>query len=134
MTILKLKQLFDNINFVLVISTTLLLLSFFPLFFFSRHSLSCYFLDTEQPLSVNFLRYKPGTNLKIPIAFINEDDNIEIKRGSYLHVISGYCYHSQHSFLTHFSLSLTLFSILDLQRLLVFVMIFHSIFLLMFLN
>jgi hypothetical protein len=44
--------------------------------------------DTEQPLSVSFLRYQPGTRMALPIIFLNQDDNIEIRRGAHIHVIN----------------------------------------------
>lgn len=86
--ILKLKQLFVNINFVHVIIYYYLLL-FYLFLYFILNLLNKLLIDTEQPLNVNFLRYKPGTILKIPILFVNEDDNIDIKRGGYLHIING---------------------------------------------
>lgn len=35
-------------------------------------------------MSVNFLRYKPGTRLKIPINFVNADASQDIRRGCFL--------------------------------------------------
>ncbi len=39
---------------------------------------------TELPLSVNFLLYRPGIRVRIPIQFVNEDQSAELKRGSFL--------------------------------------------------
>ena len=39
---------------------------------------------TDEPLSINFLRYRPGTRLRIPVKFIGMEQNIDIKRGSFL--------------------------------------------------
>lgn len=54
-------------------------------FFYLHFSFS---IDTEQPLSVSFLRYRPGIRLAIPVLFINQDDNIDIRRGAHIHVIN----------------------------------------------
>eukprot|EP00602_Paraphysomonas_sp_CaronLab_P010127 CAMPEP_0185030140 /NCGR_PEP_ID=MMETSP1103-20130426/16926_1 /TAXON_ID=36769 /ORGANISM="Paraphysomonas bandaiensis, Strain Caron Lab Isolate" /LENGTH=202 /DNA_ID=CAMNT_0027565137 /DNA_START=226 /DNA_END=834 /DNA_ORIENTATION=+ len=42
---------------------------------------------TEQPLNVNFLRYRPGTQIRIPVRFINEDASVDIRRGASVVVI-----------------------------------------------
>lgn len=39
---------------------------------------------TGSPLNVNFLRYRPGTHLRIPIDFVNAEESQDIKRGSYV--------------------------------------------------
>ena len=40
---------------------------------------------TDAPLSINFLRYRPGhTRVRIPVTFTGKDQNIDIKRGSFL--------------------------------------------------
>ena len=39
---------------------------------------------TDEPLSINFLRYRPGTRLRIPVKFVGMEQNIDIKRGSFL--------------------------------------------------
>jgi hypothetical protein len=47
---------------------------------------------TEQPLNVNFLRYRPGTRLRIPVVYINDDSSVDMKRGSYLVHINRFKY------------------------------------------
>jgi large subunit ribosomal protein L25 len=39
---------------------------------------------TDEPLCVNFLRYKPGTKVQIPVVYINDDASVDIKRGAYV--------------------------------------------------
>ena len=39
---------------------------------------------TEEPLSVNYFIYHPGQIMKIPINYINHQQSIDIRRGSYL--------------------------------------------------
>ena len=39
---------------------------------------------TDAPLSINFLRYRPGIRVRIPVKFVGMDQNIDIKRGSFL--------------------------------------------------
>lgn len=39
---------------------------------------------TDAPLSINFLQYKPGVRLRIPLKFINADQSVDIKRGCML--------------------------------------------------
>lgn len=41
-------------------------------------------LVTDQPLSVNFLRYIPGNRLRIPIDFINADQSLDLRRGCFI--------------------------------------------------
>jgi large subunit ribosomal protein L25 len=35
-------------------------------------------------MAVNFLRYKPGNRMRIPIEFINADQSVDLRRGSFL--------------------------------------------------
>lgn len=35
-------------------------------------------------MSVNFLRYIPGNRIRIPIEYINTEENVELRRGSFL--------------------------------------------------
>lgn len=78
---------------------------FFRLFDFIIYLFFLFILDTNQPLAVNFLRYKPGTILKIPIKIINEDDNIDIKRGAFIFVINRFFFFffSLHHHFSYFS-------------------------------
>eukprot|EP01033_Poteriospumella_lacustris_P016895 gene16896-12092_t len=39
---------------------------------------------TLEPLCVNYLRYRPGTRVSIPLAFINQDRSADLKRGSFI--------------------------------------------------
>lgn len=39
---------------------------------------------TDEPLCLNFLRYKPGTQVRIPVVYINDDASVDIKRGAYV--------------------------------------------------
>lgn len=39
---------------------------------------------TDEPLCLNFLRYKPGTKIRIPVVYINDDASVDIKRGAYV--------------------------------------------------
>ena len=39
---------------------------------------------TEKPISVNFLKYWPDTRMRIPIEFINADQCVDLRRGSFL--------------------------------------------------
>jgi large subunit ribosomal protein L25 len=39
---------------------------------------------TDAPLSVNFLRYRPGHKVRIPITYLNEDGSPGLKRGGYI--------------------------------------------------
>lgn len=39
---------------------------------------------TDLPLNVNFLIRRPDTVFRIPIEFVNEDQNQDLKRGSYV--------------------------------------------------
>jgi large subunit ribosomal protein L25 len=45
---------------------------------------------TGAPLSVNFLRYKPGNRLRIPIEFVNAEQSQDIKRGSFVVSVQQY--------------------------------------------
>ena len=45
---------------------------------------------TDEPLGCNFLHYKPGNKLRIPIEFMNTDLNVCIRRGSYIVKINRY--------------------------------------------
>eukprot|EP01038_Epipyxis_sp_PR26KG_P004081 gene4081-5827_t len=38
----------------------------------------------DMPLSVNFLYFKSGVRLKIPVKYINEDINVDLKRGCFI--------------------------------------------------
>jgi large subunit ribosomal protein L25 len=35
-------------------------------------------------MSVNFLKYKPGNRMRIPIEFVNADQSVDLRRGSFL--------------------------------------------------
>ena len=39
---------------------------------------------TEKPLSLNFIKYWPGTRMRIPVEFINADLCVDLRRGSFL--------------------------------------------------
>ncbi|OQS03227.1 50S ribosomal protein L25 [Thraustotheca clavata] len=39
---------------------------------------------TDVPLTVNFLRFKPGRTVHIPLAFLNEETSPGLKRGGYI--------------------------------------------------
>lgn len=39
---------------------------------------------TDEPLCLNFLRYKPGTKIRLPVVYINDDASVDIKRGAYV--------------------------------------------------
>eukprot|EP01041_Mallomonas_annulata_P007967 gene7967-16309_t len=39
---------------------------------------------TEEPFSVNFLKYWPGNTMKIPFQFLNEEMSVDLKRGCFL--------------------------------------------------
>jgi large subunit ribosomal protein L25 len=39
---------------------------------------------TDLPVSVNFLRYIPGNRIRIPVEYTNAEDNVELRRGSFL--------------------------------------------------
>ena len=41
-------------------------------------------LVTSNPISVNFIRYRPGLRVMLPVTFTNADMNNELKRGSLL--------------------------------------------------
>lgn len=43
---------------------------------------------TDAPIAANFLRYKPGLRLRIPIKFINEEDCVDLKKGAYLSIVN----------------------------------------------
>ena len=45
---------------------------------------------TDEPLCVNFLRYKPGTKIQIPVVYVNDDASVDIKRGAYVVHINRY--------------------------------------------
>lgn len=45
---------------------------------------------SDAPLSVNFLRYKPGTQLRIPVDFINTEQSQDLKRGSFVVSVQPY--------------------------------------------
>ena len=42
------------------------------------------YLVLDTPLSVNFLRYRPGNRMRIPIEFLNADQSVDLRRGSFL--------------------------------------------------
>lgn len=44
----------------------------------------------DEPLGCNFLHYKPGNKLRIPVEFMNTDLNVCIRRGSYIVKINRY--------------------------------------------
>jgi large subunit ribosomal protein L25 len=46
-----------------------------------------FFLVTDTPLSVNFMRYKPGCKISIPITYLNEEGSPGLKRGGYINHI-----------------------------------------------
>jgi len=39
---------------------------------------------TEKPMSLNFIKYWPGTRMRIPIEFVNADQSVDLRRGSFL--------------------------------------------------
>lgn len=39
---------------------------------------------TDRPLSINFVKYWPGTRVRIPVEFINMDQSVDLRRGSFL--------------------------------------------------
>jgi len=39
---------------------------------------------TEKPMSLNFIKYWPGTRMRIPVEFINADQSVDLRRGSFL--------------------------------------------------
>jgi len=39
---------------------------------------------TEKPISINFIKYWPGTRMRIPIEFVNADQCVDLRRGSFL--------------------------------------------------
>lgn len=41
-------------------------------------------------MAVNFLRYRPGTRLSIPLEFINDELSVDVKRGSMVVVVNKY--------------------------------------------
>ena len=47
-----------------------------------HHDVCC--VVTDEPLCLNFLRYKPGTKIRIPVVYINDDASVDIKRGAYV--------------------------------------------------
>ena len=38
----------------------------------------------DLPVSVNFLKYKPGMRVRIPVEFVNAEQSQDLKRGSYV--------------------------------------------------
>ncbi|KAI9911639.1 hypothetical protein PsorP6_009555 [Peronosclerospora sorghi] len=42
---------------------------------------------TDEPVAVNFLRYKPGRTVSIPITYLNEESSPGLKRGGYINHI-----------------------------------------------
>lgn len=42
---------------------------------------------TDVPLAVNFMRFKPGRKLSIPITYLNEEGSPGLKRGGYINHI-----------------------------------------------
>lgn len=51
--------------------------------------LYAYIVDavTDIPLAVNFMRFKPGRKLSIPITYLNEEGSPGLKRGGYINHI-----------------------------------------------
>ena len=45
---------------------------------------SFFFAVTEFPISVNFLRYRPGNRVRIPVIYKNMDQSQDMKRGCFL--------------------------------------------------
>lgn len=45
---------------------------------------------TMEPISCNYLAYQKGQRMRIPIEFTNQDQNVDIKRGSFVLRISRY--------------------------------------------
>lgn len=39
---------------------------------------------SELPVSVNFIKHRPGNRLRIPVEYVNEDASQDLRRGSYL--------------------------------------------------
>lgn len=39
---------------------------------------------TDLPVSVNFLKYKPGNRVRVPVEFANADQSQDLKRGSFM--------------------------------------------------
>jgi Ribosomal protein TL5, C-terminal domain len=44
----------------------------------------------DEPISVNFLRYRPGNRMRIPVEFINADQSVDLRRGSFLTRVNRY--------------------------------------------
>lgn len=42
------------------------------------------YLVSDLPVSVNFLNYGPGSRVRIPIEYINEDQSQDMRRGCFL--------------------------------------------------
>jgi hypothetical protein len=36
------------------------------------------------PLAINFLIYRPGSEVRIPIKYLNEEDCVDLKRGAFI--------------------------------------------------
>jgi ribosomal protein L25 (general stress protein Ctc) len=51
-----------------------------------RALFNCVFvcIVSEMPLSMNYLVYRPGSILRVPFKYINEEDCVDMKRGSFL--------------------------------------------------
>lgn len=46
--------------------------------------ISCATAVTDLPVSVNFLNYGPGSRVRIPVEYINEDQSQDMRRGCFL--------------------------------------------------
>ena len=44
----------------------------------------------DVPISVNFLRYRAGNRMRIPIEFINADQSVDLRRGCFLTRVNRY--------------------------------------------
>lgn len=42
---------------------------------------------TDKPLAVNFMRYKPGRKVSIPVSYLNEEGSPGLKRGGFINYI-----------------------------------------------
>ena len=74
-----------------LISTPLTDFNFSPLI--SSHHAAIY----RSPLAINFLKYRAGTKIRVPLKYTNMDDCVDIKRGYFCLFV-----------ITFFSLSLCL--------------------------
>mmetsp|Transcript_14567 Transcript_14567/g.19977 ORF Transcript_14567/g.19977 Transcript_14567/m.19977 type:complete len:160 (-) Transcript_14567:114-593(-) len=45
---------------------------------------------TDKPIAVNFLKYEPGSRLRIPIIFVNSDQSVDLRRGCFVVRVNQY--------------------------------------------